>query len=67
MTSTIYADRHDDATASSAPFALKARRAATALFAFARGRIQGSPDLRLDDHLLQDIGLTRADYEALRG
>ena len=67
MTSTTYSDRPDDVTDSPAPFALKARRAATALFAFARGRFQGSPDLRLDDHLLQDIGLTRADYEALRG
>ncbi|WP_131115457.1 DUF1127 domain-containing protein [Lichenihabitans psoromatis] len=28
--------------------------------------LQGTPCDRLDDHLLQDIGMSRADYEALR-
>lgn len=45
----------------------KARRIANDLYTRARSRLQGSPDPHLDDHLLQDIGLTRADYEALRG
>lgn len=61
MTLTILADRPIRSTSTS-----KIRRAATALYALARSRLQGSPDLHLDDHLLQDIGLTRADYEALR-
>ena len=65
MTFITSADRRIDSDAS-ASSAGKARRAARALVAVARSCLQGTPDLHLDDRLLHDIGLTRADYEALR-
>lgn len=67
MTSIILAGRSADMADAATSSASRARRAAAAFFAFARSRLQAAPELRLDDHLLQDIGLTRADYEALRG
>ena len=65
MTFTSSADRRIDSDAAASPTS-KTRRAAQALFAVARSCLQGAPDLHLDDRLLHDIGLTRADYEALR-
>ncbi len=65
MISTTLAGRSALA-ARSAPSATT-RRAASAILTFARLCFRGSPAPRIDDHLLQDIGLTRADYEALRG
>lgn len=67
MTFTTFAGRSAEAADAATLSASRARRAAAAFFAFARSRLQAGPELRLDDHLLQDIGLTRADYEALRG
>ena len=66
MMSTTFADRSADA-AGSAPLSTVTRRAASALSSFARLLLAGSPAPKLDDRLLRDIGLTRADYEALRG
>lgn len=66
MTSTTFADRSAAAAGSALPLVGKASRTAAALLTSALARLRGTPDPQLDDHLLQDIGLTRADYEALR-
>ena len=66
MVTTTFAARSAHAVESASPV-LAARRAASALSGVVRLCFHGQPAPRLDDRLLRDIGLTRADYEALRG
>ena len=72
LQASLYADRHPTASDPMSDSVLERSRRSLSGFSFRRffaaahRAVQGSPATPLNDHLLQDIGLTRADFEALR-